>query len=76
MLRHMFATRQLQTGVPVAIVSKILGHASISTSLNIYAHVLPEHMEQIERQRARILGTYRAPDAGAFAEERQAAYYQ
>jgi len=26
-----------------------------------------------ERQRARILGTYRAPDAGAVAEERQVA---
>ena len=68
MFRHTFATRQLQAGVPVAIVSKILGHGSISTTLNIYAHVLPEHMEQFERQRARILGTHRAPDASVFAE--------
>ena len=65
--------QKLQAGVPVAVVSKILGHASISTTLNIYAHVLAEHMEQFERQRARILGTYRAPDAGAVAEERQVA---
>ncbi|MGC2508615.1 MAG: tyrosine-type recombinase/integrase, partial [Candidatus Acidiferrales bacterium] len=73
MFRHTFATRQLQAGVPVTVVSKILGHGSISTTLNIYAHVLAEHMEQFERQRARILGTYRAPDAGAVAEERQVA---
>jgi integrase len=57
MFRHTFATRQLNAGVPVAVVSKILGHASISTTLNIYTHVLAEHMEQFERQRARILGT-------------------
>jgi site-specific recombinase XerD len=73
MFRHTFATRQLHAGVPIAVVSKILGHGSISTTFNVYAHVLAEHMEQFERQRARILGTYRAPDAGAVAEERQVA---
>ena len=60
----------------MAIVSKILGHGSISTILTIYAHVLPEHLEQFERQRARILGTRRASDASVFAEERLVAYYQ
>jgi integrase len=55
------------------VVSKILGHGSISTTLNIYAHVLAEHLEQFERQRAPILGTYRAPEVGAVAEERQVA---
>jgi integrase len=54
--RHTFATRQLHAGVPIAVVSKILGHGSITTTLNIYAHVLAEHLEQFERQRARILG--------------------
>jgi hypothetical protein len=49
------------------------GHGSISTTLHIYAHVFPEHMEQFERQRARILGTSRAPDVGAVAEEQQVA---
>ena len=73
MFRHTFATRQLQAGVPVTVVSKILGHGSISTTLDIYAHVLAEHMEQFERQRARILGTYRAPEVGAVAEEQQVA---
>jgi hypothetical protein len=55
MFRHTFATRQLHAGVPIAVVSKLLGHGSISTTLNIYAHVLAEHLEQFERQRARFL---------------------
>jgi len=71
--RHTFATRQLNAGVPVAVVSKILGHGSISTTLNIYAHILAEHMQQFESHRARILGTYRAPESGAVAEEAQVA---
>ena len=75
MFRHTFATRQLHAGVPVTVVSKLLGHGSISTTLNIYAHVLTEHMEQFERQRARILGTKQAPEEGRVAEERQVAYY-
>ena len=57
MFRRTFATRQLHAGVPVTVVSKLLGHGSISTTLNIYAHVLTEHTEQFERRRARILGT-------------------
>jgi integrase len=64
MFRHTFAKRQLHAGVSVSVVSKLLGHGSISTTLNIYAHVLAEHLEHFERQRARILGTKRAPDRG------------
>jgi integrase len=71
--RHTFATRQLHAGVPIAVVSKLLGHSSISTTLNIYAHVLAEHVEQFERQRARILGTLRALDEVKIDGERQVA---
>ena len=67
--RHAFATRQLHAGVSVAVVSKLLGHGSISTTLNTYAHVLTEHMEEFERQRARILGTKWAPEGSAVAEK-------
>lgn len=73
MFRHTFATRQLHAGVSVSVVSKLLGHGSISTTLNIYAHVLAEHLEQFEQQRARILGTKRAPEAVAVAEVQQVA---
>jgi integrase len=73
MFRHTFATRQLHAGVSVSVVSKLLGHGSISTTLNIYAHVLAEHLEQFEQQRARILGTKRAPETDRVAEVQQVA---
>lgn len=40
-LRHTHATLLLQAGVPVKVVSERLGHAQISLTLDIYAHVLP-----------------------------------
>ena len=40
-LRHVHATLLLQAGVPVKVVSERLGHAQISLTLDIYAHVLP-----------------------------------
>ena len=77
MFRHTFATRQLHAGVPIAVVSKLLGHGSISTTLNIYAHVLAEHLEQFERRRAPILGFNRALNGHltpmGVAEEQQVA---
>lgn len=32
----------LSRGVPVKVVSEMLGHANVSTTLSIYAHVLPD----------------------------------
>src|SRR5271156_579845 len=52
MFRHRFATRQLHAGVPVAVVSKILGHGGISSTFNVSARVLAEHVEKFERQDA------------------------
>jgi len=40
-LRHTFASMALQAGVPVIVVSRALGHAQPSTTLNIYGHLLP-----------------------------------
>ncbi len=39
--RHSYATLALIEGVPVHVLSQRLGHAQASTTLNIYAHVLP-----------------------------------
>ena len=39
-LRHTFATIGLQAGVPVTVVSKYLGHASVTMTLNVYSHVM------------------------------------
>jgi site-specific recombinase XerD len=40
--RHSFATRLLRAGTPVEVVSKLLGHASVTTTLNIYGHLSVE----------------------------------
>lgn len=40
-LRHTFATLALKTLIPIKVVSEILGHSSVKTTLDIYAHTLP-----------------------------------
>ncbi len=44
-LRHTAATLLLGQGIHVKVVSEMLGHADVSITLRIYAHVLP-HMQQ------------------------------
>lgn len=41
-LRHSFATALIRKGTDIKVVSKLLGHASISVTLDVYAHFLPE----------------------------------
>jgi integrase len=45
-LRHTCATLLLQQGVPVTVVSKMLGHASAKMTLDTYAHVLPDSLDE------------------------------
>lgn len=40
-LRHFGATQQLASGVPITTVSHRLGHAKVTTTLDIYAHWIP-----------------------------------
>jgi integrase len=40
-LRHGWATRALEAGVPAKIVQEVLGHASAVVTLDIYSHVAP-----------------------------------
>lgn len=44
-LRHTFATRALQAGVPAEIVSKLLDHSSVSITLNVYARFSQEQID-------------------------------
>jgi len=41
-LRHSAATTMLESGVPIHIVSRILGHSKISITVDIYGHVSDE----------------------------------
>lgn len=41
-IRHTFATRALEMGVDVKTLSDLLGHASVTNTLNIYTHSLLE----------------------------------
>jgi integrase/recombinase XerD len=40
--RHTAATRMLRDGVPIDVVSKILGHADLTTTTSIYGHLTVE----------------------------------
>jgi integrase/recombinase XerD len=37
--RHTYATGLLHKGTPVEVVSKLLGHASVTTTLEVYGHL-------------------------------------
>jgi integrase len=45
-LRHTAATLLLARGVPVKVMSEMLGHANVGITLSIYGHVLPHMQEQ------------------------------
>jgi integrase len=54
-LRHTFATLALQAGVPVKVVSEILGHASVTITYDTYSHVIPGMLEDATSQVAALL---------------------
>ncbi len=45
-LRHTYATRLFEAGVPPKTAQKLMGHSDIQTTMNIYTHVMKE--EKIE----------------------------
>ncbi|MEV4902978.1 site-specific integrase [Citricoccus sp. NPDC055426] len=44
--RHTAATRMLRDGVPIEVVSKLLGHADITTTAAVYGHLNAEDARQ------------------------------
>lgn len=59
-LRHTYASLMISEGTPLVVVSRRLGHAQVSTTANIYAHVIQsadEKAAQISEKFADILGT-------------------
>lgn len=45
-MRHAFATLLLDTGEEIAVISKMLGHADYSTTVEVYSH--------LSRERSRV----------------------
>jgi integrase len=45
-LRHTAATLMLRHKTPAEVVSRILGHAKVSITLDVYRHVLDSEKEQ------------------------------
>jgi integrase len=46
-LRHTAGTQMLRRGMPVEVVSKILGHARVSITLDVYRHVLESEKKAV-----------------------------
>ncbi len=51
-LRHSAASVMLTSGVPLKVVSEILGHSSMAITGDVYGHVAPD----VSRDAVRILG--------------------
>jgi integrase len=45
-LRHTYASLALQRGVPLLVVSRQLGHASIAITADVYGHLVPDATRQ------------------------------
>jgi site-specific recombinase XerD len=48
--RHTYATRLLRDGTPLEVVSTLLGHASVTTTLSFYGHLSIEDARRVLEQ--------------------------
>lgn len=54
-LRHTFATRCIENGIQPKTLQKILGHSSLSVTMDLYVHVTDDHIfEEIEKMNQAI----------------------
>ena len=49
-LRHTYATRAIESGVQPKVLQKLLGHASIKTTMDRYVHVTAESLDYAIKQ--------------------------
>ena len=55
-LRHSAASLLLSQGVSPRVIMELLGHSSISVTMNVYAHVMPTMMREAADSMDRLLG--------------------
>lgn len=57
-LRHTYASHLVMAGVPMLTVSKLLGHASVSTTEKHYAHLAPSHIDEAAMKLPALCSTF------------------
>jgi integrase len=55
-LRHSAATILGAMGVPAKVIQELLGHSSITITLNVYSHVLPSMQQEAMDKLDRLFG--------------------
>lgn len=50
MLRHTYATRCIEAGVPAVVLQKELGHKDVSITLNTYTSVFDKYIESFDEK--------------------------
>ena len=49
-LRHTYATRCIEGGMPAIVLSKLLGHSDIRITLNRYVKIFNEYQTKVAKQ--------------------------
>ena len=55
MLRHTFATRCIESGMPAKVLQKKLGHQNISVTLNTYTDIFSSYEDKYDEQQENYL---------------------
>lgn len=61
-LRHTYASMMISDGIPLVVVSKRLGHAQVSTTANIYSHVIASADERAAQLTEKFADVIRLTD--------------
>jgi integrase len=55
-LRHTFASLMIAANVNIKVISDMMGHASVSITMDIYGHLMREVSRSVAEQADRFLG--------------------
>jgi len=61
-LRHIFCTTLLKKGVPLQIVSRLMRHASVAITDEVYSHFLIDDLKQTLNERHPLIGQGLTPE--------------